>query len=154
MTKADAKPLTGKKVLFIVCAAFAVIIGANLTLAYQAIATFPGLEVKNSYVASQNFEADRAAQLALDWDVAVVSDGESVRLSVRRDGDIVVPVISYAVLGRATHVAEDQTPAFVFDGKDFVAPIALGPGNWNLRLVAEADNGAIFRQRIVVANRS
>ena len=41
--------------------AFGVIIAVNLTLAYQAVATFPGLEVKNSYVASQSFDVDREA---------------------------------------------------------------------------------------------
>ena len=55
------KQLTGRKVLLIMCSAFAVIIGVNLTLAFQAVATFPGLEVKNSYVASQSFDDDRAA---------------------------------------------------------------------------------------------
>ncbi|MDZ4134978.1 MAG: FixH family protein, partial [Paracoccaceae bacterium] len=41
--------LTGRKVLVITVSAFAVIIGVNLLLAYKAVSTFPGLEVKNSY---------------------------------------------------------------------------------------------------------
>jgi nitrogen fixation protein FixH len=32
----------------------------NLLMAYQAISTFPGLEVKNSYVASQKFDERNA----------------------------------------------------------------------------------------------
>ena len=52
--------------------AFGVIIAVNLTLAFNAVRTFPGLEVKNSYVASQSFDADRAAQNALGWDGAAV----------------------------------------------------------------------------------
>jgi nitrogen fixation protein FixH len=47
--------------------AFGLIIAVNLTLAFNAIRTFPGLEVKNSYVASQSFDRDRQAQTALDW---------------------------------------------------------------------------------------
>ena len=50
--------------------AFGLIIAVNLTLAFNAIRTFPGLEVKNSYVASQSFDRDRQAQTALDWQVS------------------------------------------------------------------------------------
>ena len=49
--------LTGRKVFFITAGAFAVIIGVNVTMAVLAVGTFPGLEVKNSYVASQSFDA-------------------------------------------------------------------------------------------------
>ena len=38
-------------------AAFGIIISVNLTLAFKAVATFPGLEVRNSYIASQSFDA-------------------------------------------------------------------------------------------------
>ena len=42
--------ITGKYVFAITASAFAVIIGVNLVLAFKAVSTFPGLEVKNSYV--------------------------------------------------------------------------------------------------------
>ena len=61
------RELTGRHVLVITVSAFAVIIGVNLTLAYQAVATFPGLEVQNSYVAGQGFNDRKAAQEALGW---------------------------------------------------------------------------------------
>ncbi len=48
--------------------AFAVIIAVNLVLAFKAVRTFPGLEVENSYVASQTFDAERTAQEALGLD--------------------------------------------------------------------------------------
>ena len=54
------------------------------------------------------------------------------------------------ILGRATHVAEDQTPVFEFDGAAYVAPVDLAPGNWNLRMVAIAQDGTQFRQRVVI----
>ena len=58
-----AKELTGKKVLMILIGAFGTIIAVNVFMAYKAIGTFPGLEVKNSYVASQSFDAERGARL-------------------------------------------------------------------------------------------
>lgn len=150
MTDTPQNALTGRKVLAITCAAFAVIIGVNFTLAYKAVSTFPGLEVKNSYVASQGFDAARDAQIALGWDVAATLQDGTLRLSFERDGQPVTPKIISAILGRATSVADDLSPDFTWDGSAFVAHPRLGPGNWNLRLVAEADDGTTFRQRIVV----
>lgn len=66
MEQIHVKPLTGRNVLAIMVSAFTVNIGVNLTPAYQVVATFPGLETKNSSVASQSFNADRAAQEALN----------------------------------------------------------------------------------------
>ena len=133
---------------------FGVIIAVNLTLAFNAVRTFPGLEVKNSYVASQSFEQDRTAQLALAWDVdAWLEDGE-LFLSILRDGEPQQPVIEAAVLGRATSVAADEMPRFVFDGRAFVAPVAAYEGNWNLRVKLRAQDGTLFQQRLIVRNRS
>ena len=42
--------IKGWHVLAAFVLAFSVIIGVNLTLAFNAVRTFPGLEVKNSYV--------------------------------------------------------------------------------------------------------
>ena len=61
------REITGKHVLFFTVSAFAVIIAVNLTMAYKAVSTFPGLEVDNSYVASQGFNARKAAQEAVGW---------------------------------------------------------------------------------------
>ncbi|MBT0957742.1 FixH family protein [Alphaproteobacteria bacterium KMM 3653] len=144
------KPLTGRKVALMFVSGFAVIIAVNLTLAFKAVATFPGLEVKNSYVASQSYDADRAAQENLAWDVAARVEDGILRLTILHHGDPVQPVIRSATLGRATNVAQDQTPEFTFDGQAFTAPVTLGKGNWNLRLVAEAEDGTTFKQRIIV----
>lgn len=145
------KPLTGRKVFFITAGAFGVILAANLTLAYSAIGTFPGLETKNSYVESQNFNIDRDAQLALGWDVALDHDGETLRLSIKDSyGNAVSPKLLQYTLGRATHVQDDVEPDFVWKGEAFEAPLTLAPGNWNLRLRAEAPDGTLFRQRIVL----
>ncbi|MEL7345657.1 MAG: FixH family protein, partial [Pseudomonadota bacterium] len=49
------RQLTGWHVFGMFALAFGIIISVNMTLAFQAVRTFPGLEVKNSYVASQAF---------------------------------------------------------------------------------------------------
>ena len=130
--------------------AFGVIIAVNLTLAFNAVRTFPGLEVKNSYVASQAFDANREAQLALGWDVsAEVTDG-LLRLVVLENGTATTPEIIEATFGRATSVAQDQVPNFVDRGSAWVAPVYAGAGNWNLRIKMRADDGTLFQQRSVV----
>lgn len=130
--------------------AFSIIIAVNLTLAFNAVATFPGLEVKNSYVASQSFDADRENQQALGWDVSADVQNGMLRLSILENGTAIAPKIEAATFGRATSVAADQTPTFTFDGTALVAPIEANGGNWNLRLKARAENGTLFQQRIIV----
>ncbi|MEH6647250.1 FixH family protein [Sulfitobacter sp.] len=133
--------------------AFGLVVAVNLTLAYQAVRTFPGLEVKNSYVASQTFDADRAEQLALEWDVSATLVGNELRLIILKDGRAISPKIDEATFGRATHVGQDQTPDFAFDGKALHATVAGGEGNWNLRIKARSDGGSHFQQRIIVETK-
>ncbi|MEL7092498.1 MAG: FixH family protein [Pseudomonadota bacterium] len=144
------RTITGWHVTAMFVFGFGTIIVVNLTLAFNAVRTFPGLEVKNSYVASQGFDADRAAQQALDWDVSATLEGDMLALRFAKDGAPVVPLIERAVFGRATSVAADQSPAFTYRDGAFVAPVEAGPGNWNLRVVARAGDGTLFKQRIVV----
>jgi nitrogen fixation protein FixH len=125
----------------------------NLTLAFNAVRTFPGLEVKNSYVASQSFQADRDAQLALDWDVSAVLSGGVLSLKILEGGKAIAPEIIEATFGRATSVTQDQSPAFAFTGTALVADVETAGGNWNLRLKARSADGALFQQRIIVEVR-
>ncbi|MEM8577757.1 MAG: FixH family protein [Pseudomonadota bacterium] len=142
--------LTGRHVFGMFALGFGIIITVNMTLAFNAVRTFPGLETKNSYVASQHFDANRAAQRALRWDVDAVLDGSALRLHITRDGRPAPARITRAVFGRATSVAADQSPTFTFDGTAHVAQVVAGPGNWNLRLEAEAADGTRFVQRVIV----
>ncbi|PVA06274.1 FixH family protein [Thalassorhabdomicrobium marinisediminis] len=144
-------PLTGRKVFIGMASAFGVIISVNLFLAYSAVNTFPGLEVKNSYVASQNFDSDRAAQEGLGWSVSAQVTDDTLHLNIDdAEGRAVEVADLSATFGRATNVRDDQTPAFVFTGQDYTAPVTTAPGNWNLRMVARAEDGTEFKQRVVV----
>ena len=130
--------------------AFGVIIAVNVTLAVQAVRTFPGLEVANSYVASQSFDADRDAQVALGWDVSASLAGHDLALRVLDHGQPIAPVVEEATFGRATSVQRDQTPDFAFDGDALHAVVDGGPGNWNLRVKLRSPDGTLFQQRIIV----
>ena len=142
--------LKGWHVLGMFVLGFGVIITVNATLAVNAVRSFPGLETDNSYVASQQFQAARAAQEALGWDVSARLAGGVLELVIEADGTPVEAEITQAIFGRATSVAVDQTPDFAFSQGRYTAPVEAGPGNWNLRLVAVAPDGTEFRQRVIV----
>jgi nitrogen fixation protein FixH len=145
------RELTGRHVFIITASAFALIIGVNLTMAFKAVSTFPGLEVKNSYVASQSFEARRDAQEALGWTVAAGIEGK--RLSIQladRDGAPVAPASLTVLLGRSTNATDDQIPDMEFDGTGFVGQVAVSRGLWTLKIAATDGDGTIFEKRVVV----
>ncbi|MFD1913339.1 FixH family protein [Halodurantibacterium flavum] len=151
MSISAPRPLTGRKVLAITCSAFSIIIAVNVVMAVKAVGTFSGLEVQNSYIASQHFNADRAAQVGLGW--AIDAQIEKGLLTLRiTDADGRPAQVSRleGILGRPTHLRDDQMPAFIYRNGRFVAPVTVETGNWNLRLTATASDGTVFRQRVVL----
>ncbi len=145
--------ITGWHVLAVFGLAFGVIISVNVILAVNAVKTFPGLEVKNSYVASQTFDDERDAQVALGWDVSASLEGNDLALRIVQDGAPIAPIIEEATFGRATNVQQDQTPEFRFVDGALRAEVEGGSGNWNLRLRARAPDGTLFQQRVIVSTR-
>lgn len=144
-----SRNFTGRHMLGFAVGMFGVIIGINIWLATQAVQTFPGLETTNSYVASQRFDRERAAQDMLAWTVTPDYDGHELTLAIRdRDGHPARVRTLSATVGRPTHVRDDQTPVFTYDGGVFRAPLTLAPGLWNIHITAEAGDGTVFRQRI------
>lgn len=149
LTATKTREFTGWHMLAICVVAFGIIIAVNIALAVNAVRTFPGLNVKNSYVASQEFDNRRDAQVALGWTVAALVEGDRLRLTITDAQEQAVdPATLQAVLGRATHVQDDRAVVFRFDGQAHVAPVDLGPGKWALRLRAVAADGTEFQQRI------
>ena len=160
MTDAKPKPkggreFTGRHMLFITVGFFAVIVGVNLFMAYKAVGTFSGLEVKNGYIASQQFDTNRAAQLALGWNVIAGLEGpEFLRLDFTDpDGKLIAAedIASIeATIGRPTERDEDQELVFERAAPGyFLAPITpLNPGKWYVRLKANAADGTLFQQRL------
>jgi len=142
------REFTGWHMLGLMVGGFGIIIAVNLTLACNAVATFPGVEARNSYQVSQTFEADRAAQDALRWETtASIRDGVLTVTILDQSGTPVQPEITRAILGRATTTSQDTTPVFTWNGTSFVAPVEMRDGYWNLRLEILAADGTKFRRR-------
>lgn len=143
------KKLTGRRMLLAFVGLFGVIIGVNIVLAVQAVQTFPGLEVANSYVASQNFDRERAAQEALGWNVVPSYDGEVLTIRIMDQQGMPAPVQALRVIvSRPTQKRDDVSPDMRYAGGLWVADVSLAPGAWVLHLEADAPDGTIFRQRL------
>ncbi|WP_019954795.1 FixH family protein [Yoonia vestfoldensis] len=150
----EPRQFTGKHMLALMVGGFGIIIAVNLGMAYLAISTFPGVEARSTYVASQTFEVDRAAQDALGWNVDATLDDGLLTLAIRdTDGAAVQPQVRKAIFGRATHTGEDMTPDFAWTGTALTAMVPSRDGYWNLRLELESADGTIFRRRIQLRDR-
>ena len=141
--------ITGKHVLGFSVGAFGIIIAVNLVMAYKAVTTFPGLEVENSYVASQEFDIRRDAQEALGWEVEASYDRGRARLAFTDAEGRPVEVKDLSVLiGRTTEAKDDTTPSFVFVDNVYQAEVPLNRGYWMFKIKAHAQDGTLFEKRI------
>jgi nitrogen fixation protein FixH len=147
------RPITGAKAFAIFASFFLVIIVVNMILAVQAVRTFPGLEVRNSFVASQGFEASRDAQEALGWTAAVRLAGDELVLTIHDARGPVRGAAVEATLRRVATRAEDRALALAWDGAAWRAPVQLAGGQWLVAVSARAADGTAFRQRLEIVAR-
>jgi len=130
-----ARPLTGRKVLAIALAAFGTVIAANLVMIFAATGTFPGLVVENSYVASQQWQAETDAQKALGWTVEIAHDADRLAIVPRgKDGTIVAGLEFRATVGRPSEDRDDIVVELRGTGEGYFAPLDLAPGLWRAEL--------------------
>jgi nitrogen fixation protein FixH len=146
-----ARPFTGRHMLVLTCSFFGVIIAVNGLLAYKAVSTFPGLEVNDSYVASQTFDQEKAAQEGLHWHLKQAYDRTAAQLRLAfsdANGQPVTLRDIDVLIGRPTDAAQDQHPVMV-QGADgaYVAPSVLPLGKWMLQIVAHAQDGTLYQAR-------
>ena len=134
------KTLKGWHVLLIMLGFFGVMFAVNGVFLYHAITSFPGEDVKKSYVQGLNYNdtlAERAAHAELGWTAEAGVQGENLVFRLRdADG---APLSNYTVIGEVRRLAtRDADHAVIYEARpdgDYVAPAAdLGPGQWVLRI--------------------
>lgn len=142
---------TGWHMLAIMLAFFGTIITVNFTMAYFATSTWSGLVVKNTYVASQEFNGKTAAikemlATGIAGDLSVDAKGMRYRLTLPNN----VPVVADSVLAHFKRpVGEHQdfellmTPAG--DGL-YLAETAVLPGSWIVEIKATKDGKLIMHE--------
>jgi nitrogen fixation protein FixH len=143
-----SRQFSGRHFLIVVIGAFAIILAANLTLAVFAVGSFPGLEVKNTYVASQTYDSRRDAQRALGWKVAINHHNDVLELIVIDDhGQPVIPASVSMSIGAAATARLDRDLVLHRRGEGFFTKATLAPGNHLIHIDAIAKDGTIFTQR-------
>jgi nitrogen fixation protein FixH len=140
--------ITGQHVFAITAGAFGVIIGVNAILAWKAVSTFPGVEVASSYAAGVGFDARRAAQEALGWEVTARYQGGRLQISITDVAGPVQPQALTVALGRATAAGQDQTAALTWDGQGWSGEVPLSPGLWRVDVAAVAADGTAFARQL------
>ncbi len=136
------RPFTGWHMLALMIAFFGLVIAVNVLMAREAIATFGGTVVDNSYVASQRFNgwlAAARAQQAVGWRATPSVDGRG-RLHL-----LLVDAQQTRVVGRVAVTARhplgglpDRVLTLHSDATGYVAEQPLPSGRWLLRIDATA----------------
>lgn len=150
--------------LAIMVSFFGVIIAVNTYMMTWAVGTFGGLVTPNSYVASQMFEEDQAAQRAsaiAGWTIdashaPVTEGGAALILEIARDGAPLTAAGLSADAGRPSHAREDRVLAFreVAPGR-YVSTDPLPLGQWRVTLLnVAADGDAVERRSLRVHVRA
>ncbi|MEL6268125.1 MAG: FixH family protein [Pseudomonadota bacterium] len=135
--------LTGAHVAAFMGLAFLTIVGANTALVVAATGSFPGIVVKNSYVASQDFEARRAAARATGWTVTPGwEDGRLVVAVTGAEGPVDALNVT-AVIGRPAEDTHDRAVLLRPAGEGrYVVTAALAPGRWQARIALSPEGAA------------
>lgn len=129
--------------LSIMVAFFGVIIAVNITMAYNAISSWSGLVVKNTYVASQEFN-DKAEtgkeQAALEWQqTATFADGIFTYKLTDRDGNPVQITGGTAEFKRPVGDVNDTKVTLSADGSGLLSgPLELDEGAWIMEVNSDA----------------
>ena len=145
---AKIKEITGWHVFSVIAAAFSVIIMANLTLTWFAIGTFPGLDVANTYVASQQFNDRQKAQLALGWSTQLSYNNGRINLTFHgKDHGSVYPDIVSLRVGQSTNASTDQEILLTKSEGGYIADQELPKGNLAFEIKAIAKDGTTFYER-------
>jgi nitrogen fixation protein FixH len=143
-------PFTGKHMLLVVLLFFGTIIAVNVVMIVAATGTFPGLIVKNSYVASQNYNEllERArVQGDTGWKADVAAPDGVVTFRLRdRDGVALQRLHVTALIGRPSSTREDRLIELFEGPGGYTATEQLPAGLWDVDIEAMRDGELIFRE--------
>lgn len=131
------RELTGRHVLIIAICAFATIVGANLAMLFAATGSFPGLVVRNAYVASQGWNARTSAQQDLGIRASVSYGAGVLRVAMsERDGSPAETGPTTVSVGRPADARTDKAVAMTRRGHALAGSVELAPGVWQIRINA------------------
>ena len=142
--------LTGWHVLFIMLGFFGVMFAVNGVFLYHAITSFPGEDVKKSYLQGLDYNSTlqaKAAQQALGWQAA--AGVEDDRLVFRLSDATGESLSSYHVTAQLRRAACDTGDQMLVlqpsDAGEYVSDVSrLEVGRWDVRFeVLESETGSV-----------
>ena len=147
---AAARQFTGRHMLAIMVAFFGVIVAVNVTMATLANTSWTGFVVKNSYIASQQFNRkaeEGRRQAALGWDAELALAEGRLRFALAdAQGRTVAMPEGTATFRRPASDREDVTVALVPSGGALEGSAELADGVWIVEVLADAGQEAPFRE--------
>lgn len=143
------REFTGRHMLAIMFGFFGIIIAVNVTMAWLAGASWTGFVVRNSYVASQEFNEKVAAareQRALGW-VATLAIADGVAELSLTDGAGVPIALDAArlVLRSPATDRADQSVDLRAGERAYRGEVVLNDGVWVVEIIASARDGREWR---------
>lgn len=142
---------TGWHMLAVMVLFFGTIISVNVTMAYYATSSWSGLLVKNTYVASQNFDDDVALDREMSergWisELQIGEDAIIYHLSDAEGQPILADSVAVTI-SRPVGILQDQVVQLVERGDGvYTASLTIDPGQWIARINAEKDGALLFRE--------
>jgi nitrogen fixation protein FixH len=134
MSGTPKSTFTGRHMLIIMVSFFVVVLMANLTMVYFARHSWTGLAVRNSYIASQEFNAKTVEMTkAAEIKVHIELGKSQVKLSLKDMTGNAMPARSVVLrVGRPSHEGEDQTIPLIAQGEGaFAGDHYLSHGQWS-----------------------
>lgn len=142
MDRATGKQFTGRHMLAIMFAFFGVIIAVNITMAVKANTTWTGFVVKNTYIASQEFNSraqEGRKQTALNWTSSLeIADGQVRYSLVDTAGSPVILSGGSVNFKRPSNDREDMTVALAVEGTSLNGVATVADGVWIIEVLADA----------------
>jgi nitrogen fixation protein FixH len=150
MNAETSQTFTGRHMLILMLAFFGVIIVANLTMVYFAMHSWTGLVVKNSYVASQEFDATTARLEKAASDTRAKVDFTSGKLRLQLTDGLGHARYAKNVtikIGRPSHDGEDQVISLSATGNGrYETVFPLAKGQWAGEATAELSQHELWQR--------
>lgn len=144
MTKSSEFRFTGWHMLACMIAFFGVIMVVNFTMASFASRSWTGLVVKNSYVASQEFNDELAqaeAQHARGWRSDIAYENGQLSFSLfDQSGQPLMPTQIVLSIGRPAFEQRDRVIRLSGQNGIFSTPLPLEDGTWAVKVETRAEN--------------
>ncbi len=157
MARTGPRQVTGRMVLAMMVAFFAVVIGVNGFMAHEALSTFRGVDADSAYRAGQLFEHEVAlarAQDAEHWQVDAKvtpsADGTAVLDVIAHDasGAALSGMTATAVFARPTDRRLDRTINVNEDRPGhYQGAATVAAGQWDLILELSRQGDRLFRSK-------